>query len=44
MAIGSLDVICSELKCRFSEEKRARYDLCALIPQVIFTKSTDVVS
>ena len=32
--IPFLDVICSELKSRFSKEKRALYELCALIPQV----------
>ena len=35
MAIPFLDVICSELKSRFSKEKRTHYELCALIPQVI---------
>ena len=28
-----LDIICSELKSRFSKEKTAHYRLCALIPQ-----------
>ena len=35
VAIPFLDVIFSELKSRFSKEKRARYVLCALISQVI---------
>ena len=39
VAIPFLDVICSELKSRFSKEKRAHYELCALIPQVITSKS-----
>ena len=30
VAIPFLDVICSELKSRFSKEKRAHYELCAL--------------
>ena len=36
-----LDVICSELKRRPSKEKRAHYELCALIPQVIVSKSEE---
>ena len=38
MAIPFVDVICLELNDRFSEGKRAHYELCALIPQVIVTK------
>ena len=41
MAIPFLDVIWSELKSRFSKEKRAHYELCALIPQVITSKSEE---
>ena len=36
--IPFLDIICSELKRRPSMEKRAHYELCALIPQVIVSK------
>ena len=41
VATPFLDVICSELKSRFSKEKRAHYELCALIPQVITSKSEE---
>ena len=41
VAIPFVDVICSELHDRFSEDKRAHYELCALIPQVIVTKSIE---
>jgi hypothetical protein len=41
VAIPLLDVICAELKSRFSEDKRAHYELCALIPEVIVTKTTE---
>lgn len=41
VAIPFLDVICSELKSRFSKEKRAHYELCALIPQVITSMSEE---
>lgn len=34
VAIPFLGVICSELKSRFSKEKRAHYELCALIPLI----------
>ena len=40
VAIPFLDVICSEMKSRFSEEKRAHYELCALIPAVIVKQSS----
>ena len=40
VAISFLDVICSEMKSRFSEEKRAHYELCALIPKVIVKQSS----
>ena len=43
VAIPFVDVICSELQCRFSEDKRAHYELCALIPQVIVTKRMEAV-
>ena len=36
-----LDVICSKLKGHFSNEKRAHYELCALIPQVMVSKSEE---
>ena len=39
MAMPFLDIVCSELKSRFSKEKRARYELCDLIPQVITSMS-----
>ena len=42
VTIPSLDVICSELKAGHpSKEKRAHYKLCALIPQVIVSKSEE---
>ena len=41
VAIPFLDVICSELKSRFSKEKRAHYELCALTPQVITSMSEE---
>ena len=41
VTIPFLDVICSELKRRPSKEKRAHYELCALIPQVIISKSEE---
>ena len=41
VTIPFLDVICSELKRRPSKEKRAHYELCALIPQVIVSKSEE---
>uniref|UniRef100_UPI00358F763F 52 kDa repressor of the inhibitor of the protein kinase-like n=1 Tax=Myxine glutinosa TaxID=7769 RepID=UPI00358F763F len=40
VAIPFLDVICSEMKSRFSQDKRAHYELCALIPEVIVKQST----
>ena len=41
VAIPFLDVICSERKSRFSKEKWAHYELCALIAQVIVSKSEE---
>lgn len=41
VAIPFLDVICSELKSRFSKENRTHYELCALIPQVITSMSEE---
>ena len=41
VAISFFDVICSVLKSRFSEEKRAHYELCDLIPQVITSMSEE---
>lgn len=43
VAIPFLDIVCEEIKCRFSEEKRAHYELCALVPEVITEKTTAVV-
>ncbi|CAH3135111.1 unnamed protein product, partial [Porites lobata] len=37
-AIPFLDIVSSELKSRFSHEKRAHYELCALVPEVISKK------
>ena len=39
--IPFVDVIRSELKRRPSREKRAHYELCALFPQVIVSKSEE---
>jgi hypothetical protein len=44
VAIPFLDIICLELKCRFSKDKRAHYELCALIPKVIVTKSSESIT
>ena len=41
ITIPFLDVICSELKRRPGKEKRAHYELCALIPQVIVSNSEE---
>ena len=39
--IPFLDIVYSELKSRFSEDKRSHYKLCALVPEVIITKSSE---
>ena len=44
VAIPFLDTVCSELKSRFSQETVAHYELCALIPSVITTKSSDEIA
>ena len=41
VAIPFLDVICSELTSRFSKKRRAHYELCALINQVITSMSKE---
>lgn len=38
LAIPFLDIVSCELNSRFSHEKRAHYELCALIPTVIRQK------
>ena len=43
VAIPFLDIVCSEIKCRFSKEKRAHYELCALVPTLIVTKSSEAI-
>ena len=35
------DIVYSQLKSRFSEDKRSHYELCALVPEVIITKSSE---
>ena len=41
VTIPFLDVISSELKSRFGKEKRAHYEPCAVIPQVITSISEE---
>lgn len=41
VVIPFLDTISSELTSRFSKDKRAHYELCALVPSVICAKSDD---
>ena len=43
VVVPFLYVICAELTSRFSEDKRARYELCTLIPAVIAKKSPESV-
>ena len=38
VAIPCLDIVSSELKSRLNHEKRAHYELCALVPEVISKK------
>ena len=42
--IPFLDIVYSELKSRFSEDKRSHYELCALVPEVIITKSFGIIT
>ena len=44
ITIPLLDSIISELAARFSIDKRAHYELCALIPTVITTKDEQHLS
>lgn len=44
IVIPFLDVIISELKSRFSQEKRAHYELCSLLPTVICKKNDDEIT
>jgi len=39
-----LDIVSSELKSRFSHEKRGYYELCALVPEVISKKDENAVT
>ena len=41
VAIPFLDIVCEEIKDRLSKEKRAHYELCALIPEFILKKLTN---
>lgn len=43
VAIPFLDTICSEMRCRFSDDKRAHFEHCSLIPEVIISKNSEVV-
>ena len=44
VAIPFLDIVSSELESRFSHEKRAHYELCALVPEVISKKDENAVT
>ena len=44
VTIPFLDKVSSELKSRFSNKKRARYELCALVPEVISKKVENAVT
>ena len=44
VAIPFLDIVSSELKSRFSHEKRAHYELCALVPEVVSKKDENAVT
>ena len=44
VAIPLLDTVCAELQSRFSEEKRAHFELCALIPAVLTVKTSEEIS
>ena len=39
--IPFLDIVYSELKSHFSEDKHSHYERCALVPEVIITKSSE---
>ena len=39
--IPFLDIVYSELKSRFSEDKRSHDEFCAPVPEVIITKSSE---
>ena len=41
VAIPFLDIVCEEIKDRFSKEKRTHYELCAFIPEIILKKLTN---
>ena len=43
VAIPFLDIVSSKLKSRFSHEKRAHYELCALVPEGISRKDENAV-
>ena len=44
VAIPLLDTVCAELQSRFSEEKRAHFELCALIPATLTVKTSEEIS
>jgi hypothetical protein len=44
VAIPFLDIITEELKSRFSEDKRAHYELCSLVPELIRQKDQKEVA
>ena len=39
VVIPFLDIVCEEIKDRFSKEKRAHYKLCTLMPEIILKKT-----
>ena len=43
-AIPFLDIVSSKMKSRFSHEKRAHYELCALVPEVISKNDENAVT
>ena len=44
VAIPLLDTVCAGLQSRFSEEKRAHFQLCALISAVLIVKTSEEIS
>ena len=44
VTIPFIDSIISELDCRFSSDKRAHYELCVLMPEVIIHKNNSDLS
>ena len=44
VAIPLLGTVCAGLQSRFSEEKRAHFELCALIPAVLIVKTSEEIS